>query len=492
MIPLRDPNLLQTAAFINGEWVNASNQSTFSVIDPASGECIAAVADCRRAETEAAIQAANEALHAWKTKTALQRGRILSDWHNLILQHTDDLAAIITREQGKPRSEARGEVHYGASFLEWFAEEGKRIYGDIIPTTVSGQRLLVVKQPIGVVGAITPWNFPLAMITRKVAPALAAGCTIVVKPAEKTPLTALALAELAKRAGMPDGVFNIVVGQDAQAIGQAMTSSPLVRKISFTGSTTVGKLLMKQCADSVKKISLELGGNAPFIVFDDARLEDAVKGALTSKYRNAGQTCICTNRIFVQDALYEPFLEIYANAVKKQRVGPGSDPDTQIGPLINAQALYKVDTLVKDATSKGARVLTGGQLHERGGNFYTPTVLADVTENMNIMHQEIFGPVAPVCRFQTDAEVVRMANNTPYGLAAYFYGQNLGRVFRVAEALEYGMVGVNTGVLGTAVAPFGGVKESGIGREGSKYGIDAFVDIKYICLGDLGSALASY
>ncbi len=492
MIPLRDPNLLQTSAFINGSWVNASDQSTFSVVDPASGQVIAEVADCQREETEAAILAANEALHAWKTKTASQRGRILSDWHNLILQHADDLAAIITAEQGKPRSEARGEVHYGASFVEWFAEEGKRLYGDIIPTTLSGQRLLVVKQPIGVVGAITPWNFPLAMITRKVAPALAAGCTIVVKPAEKTPLTALALAELAKRAGMPVGVLNVVVGQDAHAIGQAMTSSPLIRKVSFTGSTTVGKLIMKQCADTVKKISLELGGNAPFIVFDDARLDDAVKGALTSKFRNAGQTCICTNRIFVQDALYEPFLEKFANAVKNQKVGPGSDPDTQIGPLINHRALEKVDTLVRDAVSKGARLLAGGQQHERGGTFYAPTVLADVTEGMDIMHQEIFGPVAPVCRFQTDAEVVRMANNTPYGLAAYFYGQNLGRVFRVAEALEYGMVGVNTGVLGTAVAPFGGIKESGIGREGSKYGIDAFIDVKYICLADLGSALASY
>jgi succinate-semialdehyde dehydrogenase/glutarate-semialdehyde dehydrogenase len=395
----------------------------------------------------------------------------------------DDLGLLMTMEQGKPLPEAMGEVRYGASFIEWFAEEGKRAYGDIIPPHVPGVRLLVTKEPIGVVAAITPWNFPNAMITRKVAPALAAGCTVVLKPSEETPLSALALAELAARAGFPAGVFNIVTGTDAPTIGKTMTDSPVVRKLSFTGSTEVGKLLMRQCADTVKKISLELGGNAPFIVFDDADLDAAVEGAIISKYRNAGQTCVCANRLFVQNGVYEQFLEKFTAAVLKQKVGIGTEQGVNIGPLINTEALEKVKRLVNDATHKGARVITGGGALE--GTFFQPTILADVETSMDIMHEEIFGPVAPVTRFSTDEEVVTMANDTPYGLAAYFYGRDIGRVFRVAEALEYGMVGVNTGLIATTVAPFGGMKESGIGREGSKYGIEDFLEMKYICLGGI-------
>ncbi|MDX2135759.1 MAG: NAD-dependent succinate-semialdehyde dehydrogenase [Saprospiraceae bacterium] len=482
MIALKDSNLLHPQAFINGAWTNADTHAVFPVINPATGETIAGVADCGPAETARAIAAAEAALPAWKNKTAMQRGRILRAWHDLLLEHADDLAALMTAEQGKPLAEARGEVRYGATFVEWFAEEGKRVYGDIIPPQLPGQRLLVIKQPVGVVAAITPWNFPLAMITRKVAPALAAGCTVVVKPSEETPLTALALAELAQRAGMPAGVLNVVTGMDAPAIGRALTDSPVVRKLSFTGSTEVGKLLMRQCADTVKKISLELGGNAPFIVFDDADLDAAVEGAMASKYRNAGQTCICANRIFAQDGIYDAFLEKFAAAVAGQKVGPGAESGVQIGPLINREALEKVARLVGDAVGKGARVVTGGRTHALGGTFFEPTVLADIHPDMNIVQEEIFGPVAPVARFATEDEVIRMANDTPYGLAAYFYGRDIGRVFRVAEALEYGMVGVNTGVLGTAVAPFGGMKESGIGREGSKYGIEEFVEVKYVCL----------
>ena len=480
---LKDSGLLRHEAFINGQWVAGTSGRTFPVVNPASGEELARVADLGAAETRRAIEAAEAALPEWRAKTATSRAHILRRWHDLILAHADDLALLMTLEQGKPLAESRGEVRYGATFIEWFAEEGKRAYGDIIPPHQAGMRLLVSKQPVGVVAAITPWNFPNAMITRKVAPALAAGCTVVLKPSEETPLSALALAELALRAGFPAGVLNVVTGLDAPAIGRELTDNPVVRKLSFTGSTEVGKLLMRQCADTVKKISLELGGNAPFIVFDDADLDAAVDGAIASKYRNAGQTCVCANRLFVQNGVYDAFLEKFTAAVGQQKVGPGTEQGVSIGPLINTEALEKVTRLVGDASQKGARVLTGGQPLQ--GTFYQPTVLADVDAGMDIMHEEIFGPVAPVTRFETEDEVIRMANDTPYGLAAYFYGRDVGRVFRVAEALDYGMVGVNTGLVATAVAPFGGMKESGIGREGSKYGLEEFMEVKYVCLGGI-------
>jgi succinate-semialdehyde dehydrogenase/glutarate-semialdehyde dehydrogenase len=477
---LKDKNLLRTQAYINGLWYEAMNQQRFLVKNPANGATLAEVPDLGTLETREAINAANNALPEWSSKTATQRSIILRRWFDLIQEHADDLGMILTMEQGKPLPEARGEVRYGATFVEWFAEEAKRAYGDIIPTHQHGMRLLVMKQPVGVVGAITPWNFPNAMITRKVAPALAAGCTVVLKPSDETPLSALALAELAERAGIPPGVINIVTGLNAKEIGEELTSNPLVKKISFTGSTAVGKQLMQQCAGTVKKVSLELGGNAPFIVFDDAELDKAVAGAIVSKYRNAGQTCVCANRLFVQAGVYDTFLEKFKKAVEQQKVGPGLEPNVNIGPLINQKALEKVQRLVQDASSKGARVITGGQTIS--GTFYEATVLADVSEDMQVMHEEIFGPVAPVTRFETEEEVIQMANNTPYGLAAYFYGRDVGRIFRVAEALEYGMVGVNTGLVATTVAPFGGVKESGIGREGSKYGLDEFMEIKYVCV----------
>jgi len=480
---LKDSSLLHREAFVNNEWIAAGSARSFPVKNPADNEILAQVADCGVAETRRAVAAAEAALPGWRAKTAASRARILRRWHDLILENAEDLALLMTLEQGKPLAESRGEVRYGATFIEWFAEEGKRAYGDVIPPHQAGLRLLVTRQPVGVVAAITPWNFPNAMITRKVAPALAAGCTVVLKPSEETPLSALALAELALRAGFPPGVLNIVTGLDAPAIGRELTDSPVVRKLSFTGSTEVGKLLMRQCAGTVKKISLELGGNAPFIVFDDADLDAAVEGAIASKYRNAGQTCVCANRIFVQSAVYEPFLEKFILAVQKQKVGPGTEQGVSIGPLINAEALEKVTRLVGDASGKGARVLTGG--HPMQGTFYEPTVLADVDAKMDIMHEEIFGPVAPVTRFDTEEDAVRMANDTPYGLAAYFYGRDVGRVFRVAEALDYGMVGVNTGLIATTVAPFGGMKESGIGREGSKYGLEEFLEVKYVCLGGI-------
>lgn len=477
---LSDSSLLKRQAFIAGQWTDAAGGKTFAVTNPATGALIAHVADCGRAETQRAIEAAEAALPSWRTLSAAQRGQLLRKWHDLIVENTDDLAVLMTTEQGKPLAEARGEVRYGASFVEWFAEEGKRAYGDIIPSPVNGQRLLVMKQAVGVVAAITPWNFPNAMITRKVAPALAAGCTVVIKPSEETPLSALALAELATRAGIPSGVLNIVTGTDAPAIGRTLTDSPVVRKLSFTGSTEVGKILMRQCADTVKKISLELGGNAPFIVFDDADVDAAVQGAITSKYRNAGQTCICANRLFVQAGVYEAFLEKFTVAVRKQKTGAGTDKEVTVGPLINREALEKVERMVHEALGKGARTLTGGKALE--GTFFEPTVLADVQTDMLVMQEEIFGPVAPVLRFTTEEEVIALANATPYGLASYFYGRDIGRIFRVAESLEYGMVGVNTGLLGNAVAPFGGMKESGIGREGSKYGLEEFMEIKYVCI----------
>ena len=468
-------------SFINGQWTPADSGKTFPVTNPASGEVLAEVADCGSAETQRAIEAAAAALPAWRAKTAHQRSRLLQKWHDLIMAKADELGSLMTNEQGKPLAEARGEVRYGASFIEWFAEEGKRAYGDIIPAQQSNQRLLVMKEPVGVVAAITPWNFPIAMITRKVAPALAAGCTVVLKPSEETPLSALALAELAQEAGIPDGVLNIVTGMNAAEIGQTLTQSTLVRKLSFTGSTAVGKLLLRQCADTVKKVSLELGGNAPFIVFDDADLDAAAEGALASKYRNAGQTCICSNRIFVQDSVYDAFLERFTPLVAAQKVGHGAEKGVQIGPLINQKALGKVQRLLGDAIGKGARVLTGGK--HPGGNFFEPTVVADIQPDMDIMREEIFGPVAPIIRFSTEAEVIQMANNTEYGLAAYFYGRDVSRIFRVAEALEYGMVGVNTGMISSAVAPFGGIKESGIGREGSYYGLEEFLETKLVCIG---------
>ncbi len=480
---LKDSTLLRHEAFINGQWVAADSGNTFPVTNPADGKLLAQVADLGAAETRRAIAAAETALPEWRSKTPTSRAHILRRWYDLILENADDLGLLLTLEQGKPLAEARGEIRYGASFIEWFAEEGKRAYGDIIPPHMPGVRLLVTKQPVGVVAAITPWNFPNAMITRKVAPALTAGCTVVLKPSEETPLSALALAELAVRAGFPAGVLNIVTGLDAPVIGKELTDSQVVRKLSFTGSTEVGKLLMRQCAGTVKKISLELGGNAPFIVFDDADLDAAVEGAIVSKYRNAGQTCVCANRIFVQNAVYEQFLEKFIVAVKKQKVGAGTEHGVNIGPLINAEALEKVTRLVGDASQKGARLLTGG--HAMQGTFYEPTVLADVDAKMDIMHEEIFGPVAPVTRFDTENEVIAMANDTPYGLAAYFYGRDIGRVFRVAEALDYGMVGVNTGLVATTVAPFGGMKESGIGREGAKYGLEEFMEVKYLCLGGI-------
>jgi succinate-semialdehyde dehydrogenase / glutarate-semialdehyde dehydrogenase len=480
---LKDSTLLHRESFINNEWIASDSGKTFPVTNPATGDELARVADCGADETRRAIAAAEAALPEWRAKTATARAAILRKWHDLILENVEDLGLLLTLEQGKPVPEAKGEIVYGASFIEWFAEEGKRAYGDVIPPHMPGVRLLVTKQPIGVIAAITPWNFPNAMITRKVAPALAAGCTVVLKPSEETPLSALALAELALRAGFPPGVLNLVTGMDAPAIGKVLTDSPVVRKVSFTGSTEVGKLLMRQCADTVKKVSLELGGNAPFIVFDDADLDAAVSGAVIAKYRNAGQTCVCANRIFVQDGIYEAFLEKFTAAVLKQKIGPGTEQGVNIGPLINTEALEKVQRLVGNATQKGARIMTGG--HALQGTFYEATVLADVTSNMDIMHEEIFGPVAPVVRFSEEKEVIKMANDTPYGLAAYFYGRDIGRVFRVAEALEYGMVGVNTGLIATTVAPFGGVKESGIGREGAKYGLEDFMEVKYICLGGI-------
>jgi succinate-semialdehyde dehydrogenase/glutarate-semialdehyde dehydrogenase len=482
---LRDPELFRQLAFVSGVWAPADSGATVAVRNPATGEPLAAVPDMGAAETRRAIDAANAAWPAWRALTARQRGAILRKWFELIVANADDLALLMTSEQGKPLAEARGEALYAASFVEWFAEEAKRCYGDVIPQTIASQRLLVLKQPVGVCAAITPWNFPCAMITRKVAPALAAGCTVVVKPAEQTPLTALALAVLAERAGFPPGVFNLVTGSAASAplIGGELTANPTVRKLSFTGSTEVGRLLMAQCAPTLKKISLELGGNAPFIVFDDADVDAAVEGAMASKYRNAGQTCVCANRLLVQDGVYEAFARKLAARVAALKVGAGTEDGVNQGPLIDAQALAKVEAHIADAVALGARVLTGGKRHARGGTFFEPTVLADVTPAMRCAREETFGPVAPLFRFRDETEAVALANATEYGLAGYFYARDLGRVWRVAEALEYGMVGVNVGLIANEVAPFGGVKQSGIGREGSKYGIEEYLETKYVCLG---------
>jgi len=484
---LNDPSLLKTDALINGEWV--AGASRFDVTDPATGAKLADVARLGAAETEAAIAAANAAWPAWRAKTAKERAAILQRWNTLLIQNAEDLGRIMTAEQGKPLPEAKGEVVYGASFIEWFAEEAKRVYGETIPTTDGNKRFLVLKQPIGVCAAITPWNFPIAMITRKVAPALAAGCPVIIKPAEQTPLSALACAELALRAGMPPGVLNIVTGDadSSIAIGKVLCDSDVVRHLSFTGSTEVGRILMKQCAPTIKKLGLELGGNAPFIVFDDADIDSAVEGAMVSKYRNAGQTCVCANRLYVQDAVYDQFVEKLAAKAGAIKVGNGFEPGVTQGPLIDEQALTKVESHVADAVSKGATVVVGGSrlAGPLGERFYTPTVLANVTSDMLCAREETFGPVAPVFRFKTEAEVIEMANATEFGLASYFFSRDIGRIFRVGEALEYGMVGINTGLISVAEVPFGGVKQSGLGREGSHHGIDDYIELKYLCLGDI-------
>ena len=478
---LADATLLKTDALIDGQWVAGS--SRFDVTDPATGAKLADVADLGAEDTEAAIAAANKAWPAWRAKTAKERAAILQRWYQLIIQHIDDLGRIMTAEQGKPLAEAKGEVAYGASFIEWFAEEAKRVYGETIPTTDNGKRYLVIKQPVGVCAAITPWNFPIAMITRKVAPALAAGCPVVIKPAELTPLSALAVAELAQRAGMPAGVLNVVTSTRSSEVGQVLCKSDLVRHLSFTGSTPVGRILMAQCAPTVKKLSLELGGNAPFIVFDDADLDSAVEGAIASKYRNAGQTCVCANRLYVQDTVYDAFIAKFTEKVKGLKVGNGFEAGVTIGPVIEDKAVTKIEAHVADALAKGAAVLTGGR--KTGDRFYEPTVLAHATQDMLCAREETFGPVAPVFTFKTEAEAIALANNTEFGLASYFYSRDVGRIFRVGEALEYGMVGINTGLISTAEVPFGGVKQSGLGREGSHHGIDDYVEVKYLCLGDI-------
>ncbi len=481
---LNDTGLLQTQGYINGQWHAGNSNTHFDVINPANGDRLARVAEMGAEETRQAIAAAEQALPAWRAKTAKERSAILEKWYELMMAAQEDLAVLMTAEQGKPLFESRGEVAYGASFLKWFAEEGKRVYGDIIPQT-NDRRGLVLKQPVGVVAAITPWNFPNAMITRKVAPALAVGCTVVLKPAAETPLSALAIVELGRRAGLPAGVFNVVTGTDAPAIGGEMTSSPIVRKLTFTGSTPIGKLLMKQCADTVKRTSMELGGNAPVIIFDDADLDRAVDGAILAKYRNSGQTCICSNRMLVQAGIYDAFVEKFAAKVSEFRVGDGLDAATTHGPLITTKAVQGVHDKVQQAVAEGATVVVGGKPGSQGEHFYEPTILTNVNSSMRVFREEIFGPVAPVFRFETEAEAIAMANDTEFGLAAYVYTNDLGRIFRVSEAIEYGMVGVNEAALSSEVIPFGGVKESGQGREGSKYGLDDFLETKYICLGGL-------
>ena len=484
MPALKDSELLRQFCYINGDWVAADSGETVAVTNPATGEIIARIPRCGASETERAIAGAELALKTWRETTAAERSRILRRWFDLLLTHQEDLARLMTAEQGKPLAEARGEIAYAAAYIEWYAEEAKRAYGDVIPSPFKDRQIVVTKEPVGVCAAITPWNFPAAMITRKVAPALAAGCTIVLKPAEQTPLSALALAELAARAGVPAGVFSVVTGK-AAAIGGVMTASPTVRKLTFTGSTPIGQLLMQQCAGTVKKLSLELGGNAPFIVFDDADLDAAVAGALTSKYRNTGQTCVCTNRILVQDGIYDAFASRLAEAVASLRVGNGLEDGVTQGPLIDEAAVSKVEELVHDALAKGARLLTGGRRHALGRTWYEPTVLADVTPAMQVAREEIFGPVAPLFRFRSEEQALHMANDTEFGLAAYFFTKDHARVWRVSRQLEYGMVGINTGLISTEVAPFGGVKLSGIGREGSRHGLDEYLETKYLALGGL-------
>ena len=481
-VPLQDQKLFRQASYVNGEWIDTP--TAIDVDNPATGDVVGTVPRLGRGETRQAIEAAARAFPAWRKKTAKERAVVMRRWFELMLANQDDLARLMTTEQGKPLAESKGEVLYAASFLEWFGEEAKRVYGDTIPQHQADKRLLVVKEPIGVVACITPWNFPLAMITRKAGPAIASGCTVVLKPASQTPFSALALAELAERAGVPPGVFNVVTGS-AGEIGAELTSNPIVRKLSFTGSTEIGKLLMAQCAGTVKKLSLELGGNAPFIVFDDADLDAAVEGAIASKYRNTGQTCVCANRLLVHEPVYDRFAAKLAEAVKKLTPAPGLDAGATQGPLIDDRAVEKVEAHIADATGKGARVLLGGKRHQRGGRFFEPTILTDVTSSMAIAKEETFGPVAPLFRFTSEAEAIALANDTEFGLAAYFYGRDIGRIWRVAEALEYGIVGINTGIISTETAPFGGMKESGLGREGSKYGLEEFLEIKYLCVGGI-------
>jgi succinate-semialdehyde dehydrogenase/glutarate-semialdehyde dehydrogenase len=481
---LQDPTLLKNLALIDGQWCPATDGSTLPVHNPANGELVGHVPNMGAEQTQTAIEAADRAFASWKLRTAEDRANLLKRWHALMLANADDLALLMTAEQGKPLAEAKGEIAYAASYIEWFAEEARRIYGEVIPSPWPDKRIVVTREPVGVCAAITPWNFPSAMITRKVAPALAAGCTIIVKPAEQTPLSALAMAELAQRAGIPAGVFNVITG-DARAIGGVLTASPAVRKLTFTGSTEVGRVLAAQCAPTLKRMSLELGGNAPFIVFNDADLDEAVAGAMASKYRNTGQTCVCSNRFLVQDGVYDVFAAKLGAAVAALKVGNGLDDGVTQGPLIDGAALAKVQELVDDAVAQGAQVQTGGKPHSLGGTFYEPTVLTHVTPAMRLAKEEIFGPVSPLFRFQTEQDAVQMANDTEFGLAAYFYSQDIGRAWRVSAALEYGMVGVNSGVISTAVAPFGGVKQSGMGREGSLHGIDEYVDTKYVCMGGI-------
>ena len=482
---LQDPTLLRTQAYIGGEWIDADSGATFDVTDPATGDVVASVADLGVDETRRAVDLAEVAQKGWAARTAKDRGAVLRRWYELFLEHKEDLALIMTSEMGKPIGESRGEVVYAANFIDWFAEEGKRAYGEVIPTHDPTKRLLVLKQPVGVVSAITPWNFPQAMITRKVAPALAAGCASLVRPASETPLSALAAAELADRAGLPPGLLNVIPATDSPAVGRELTTNPTIRKISFTGSTPIGKLLLGQAAGTVKKVSMELGGNAPFIVFDDADIDAAVEGAIVSKYRNSGQTCVCANRFLVQDGVYDEFAKKLAEAVADLKVGPGIDESSEIGPLVNEDAIDKVEELVQGALAEGARVLTGGRRHALGRTYYEVTVLADVTPDMAIHGEEIFGPVAPLFRFSTEDDAIAIANDTEYGLAAYFYAADMGRIWRVSESLEYGMVGVNTGLISTEVAPFGGFKESGIGREGSHHGLDEYLETKYVAIGGI-------
>jgi len=480
---INDQALIKTCSYIDGNW--QSSQTTFDVLNPATGETVAQVCDASVEEATLAVAAAKKTFKAWSAMPAHERAKLLRNWFNLMMEHQDDLARILTLEQGKPLAEAKGEIAYGAGFIEWFAEEGKRVYGDTIPSLSPNQKVIVTKQAVGVVASITPWNFPNAMITRKAAAALAAGCTFVVRPATQTPLSALAMAELAERAGIPAGVFNVVVGEDAIGIGQVLTTHPDIAKFTFTGSTAVGKILIKQCASTVKKVSMELGGNAPFIVFNDADIDEAVKGAIISKYRNAGQTCVCTNRIFVQKEVRASFTEKFAAAVNNLHVGNGVENDIQIGPMISSAAVDGVIKLVDDSISQGAILHTGGRRHQAGSHFFQPTILTNVTPDMSVARNEIFGPVSPIISFDNEDEVIAMANDTEYGLAAYFYARDIGRVWRVAQALEYGMVGINESIISNVAAPFGGVKQSGSGREGSKYGLDDYLEIKYLCMGGI-------
>ena len=482
---LKNLNLLKTHGYINGQWVGDNVKSRFDVTNAYTNEVISTLPDMGKKETDEAILAANAAWPEWRSRTAKERAAILKKWFDLIMSNQEDLAMLMTAEQGKPLAEARGEVGYGASFIEWFAEEGKRTYGDVIPTPANDRRILVIKQPIGVVASITPWNFPIAMITRKCAPALAAGCPVVIKPAAETPLSALAIAELADQAGIPKGIINVIVGTNSSEIGLALTDSKIVRKLSFTGSTAVGKILTRNCADTMKKVSMELGGNAPFIVFDDADIDAAVAGAMISKFRNTGQTCVCTNRFLVQEGIYEEFVKRLADAVKTLNVGNGMDEGVNQGPLISLKALDKVKDHLSDAVDRGAVIVAGGKPHQNGGTMFEPTVVSNVDSSMKIASEETFGPLAPIFKFSTEQEAIDMANDTEFGLASYFFTNDINRIWRVSEALEYGMVGVNEGVISNEVAPFGGVKESGLGREGSHYGIDDFLELKYICMGGL-------